>query len=173
MGLGIYPFKLTPIRRELDDPILVKGKLVAAYDALEIAEYVDTATGEIISSVEAKRRPDFKPTIRTSELTLQKEAALSRLRPEVREFAYFVLAFRNQRRGMTPPMDGLVKWYALMTQKRPSDVRRYIPRLEEARICHGDVMYPIFQFSGAKVRRIIHLAEMINASGKFTVMSYR
>jgi hypothetical protein len=119
------------------------------------------------------KRPDYKPTIRVGELALQKEAALSRLRPEVREFAHFVLSFRNQRRGVTPAMNGLVKWYAQMTGKRASDVRRYLPRLDEAGIVSGDVMHPMFQFAGTKVRRRSHLAEANTAALKFSTICRR
>lgn len=173
LGLGIVPLTLVPSRRELNHPMLVNGNLVFAYDSVEISEYLDTATGEIISAAQMAFHPDLKPTMRAGELTLQKQAVLSQLRPEVREFAYFVLAFRDQRRGVTPTIDVLVKWYAKMTGRRGSDIKRYLPRLDEAGICNGSVMYPLFQFAGTKAKKISHLGADIAASGKFTIMCHR
>jgi hypothetical protein len=153
--------------------MLFNGKLVFAYDSVEISEYLDTITGEIISAAKMSRHPDRRPTIRVGELALQKQAAISRLRPEVAEFAYFVLAFRDQRRGVTPTMEVLVKWFALMTGRRASDIRRYLPRLDEAGICQGSVMHPLFQFAGTKLKKSSHLGAEVSASGRFAIMRHR
>ncbi|WP_427313044.1 hypothetical protein [Cupriavidus sp. H39] len=98
-----------------------------------LADYVDMATGEVIPAAEASI-----PLLDLRTKLAEKEAALNSLRPEVRAFAYFVLCFANKRRGITPGIYTLCHWYADITGKRADNVRRYVPKLEQAGILAGE-----------------------------------
>jgi len=104
------------------------------------------ATGEIIPAQQASI-----PLLDLRTKLAEKEASLRSLRPEVREFAYFVLCFANKRRGITPGIDSLCHWYAGITGKRADNVRRYVPKLEQAGILAGDnLLGKLWQRTGGK-----------------------
>jgi len=151
-------FETEPYARTLRDPVLYQGDERLAYTTVKVKSYIDCMTLEIIPAHEFAAKPGAKGSIRVGELVYQREAAFARLRLEVRPFARFVLEFRDQRRGLTPDLKTLAKWYADMTGKNASDVRRYIPRLDQAGICKQDgTMYPIFQRADSKASRRSHL----------------
>jgi hypothetical protein len=94
------------------------------------------------------------------ERLLQREFILQGLRAEVRDFAKFVLRFRNQRRGITPGIDTLVKWYAEISDKQAGHVRRYVPKLMEAGVLAGtSLVGPLFQFTGRNATTRDHMRE--------------
>lgn len=163
LGRKFYPFTLKSIKRKVNPPVLLDGRMCKSYEAWEIVDYVDTFTGEIVPASDVEGLPDFKPTIRFGEMVLQRLGAIQKLRPEVRPFAGFVLKFRNMRRGLTPGVRTLATWFADMTGRRASDVRRYIPRLDEAGICLNDVMHPAFQIAGSKTTRRGHLGAEVTS----------
>ncbi|REF02461.1 hypothetical protein [Cupriavidus plantarum] len=110
-------------------------------------EYIDLRTGEIISAKDA----DIGPGVNVSAKLKSREAVLSKLRPEVRSFALFVLDFRNARRGITPGINTLCHWYAKVTGKRSDNVARYVPKLREADILAGEnVLGKLWQFSSKR-----------------------
>lgn len=104
---------------------------------LQVVEYVDVTTGEILPAEVVQKmgvrsiRPD------ASHRRLKK---LDALRKEPREFADFLLQFRNQRCGFLLPLEGIVDWYATMTRKQPNHVRRYFVPLAQAGILDTDQM---------------------------------
>ncbi|AWI80604.1 hypothetical protein CEW87_15265 [Parazoarcus communis] len=106
---------------------------------LQVTEYVDTSTGEILTAEEV-RKLGVKEI--RADARMRRERALAALRDEVRQFAEFVLSFRNGRGAFTPGMDQLCKWYAFMLDRRPDNVRRLIPKLAEGGIVeqtpHGE-----------------------------------
>jgi hypothetical protein len=173
---SVYPPRYVPFSiinkwRRLDLPIKIKGKKVSRYESVVISEYVDTSTGEILPVGTLKNDPDLWPTVYASERFMQREFILNALRKEVQEFAYFVLAFRNQRRGVTPAFQELVKWYAHLMNKQPCHVQRYIKVLEVAQIIAGsELLAPLFMIAGKSVAVREHLSEDANASAKFAVM---
>lgn len=142
------PWTLSYSRRTLKRPCRINGQNIARYIAPIITEYVDTETGEILPAAEAMTRGAW-PEIRLGERMALREAALTSLRPEVRQFAYFVLLFRNRRRGITPGLDTLAKWYADIHGKRPEHIRRYIPRMQAAGVVINQTLLgDVFQISG-------------------------
>lgn len=135
--------------------MLLNGIGITRYKAPRIAEYVDMESGEIIAADALKDHPEFTgnlelpPEFHFSEAVLQRAFILDSLRKEVRGFASFVLAFRNQRRGVTPGVDTLVRWYAQIAGKQASHVQRYVKRLEVAGILAGSsLLAPLFQVAG-------------------------
>lgn len=161
-------------REIAENPITLKGKSVTSYQAPFISEYVDTQTGEILPSSQLRNNDELWPTIYASERALQRENILNNFRPEVREFALFVMRFRNQRRGVTPNFEQLVKWYAEIKGKRPDNVRRYLPVLKAAKIIAGDsLLGGLFQIAGKSVRAALHSAEDSNASAMYALLRLR
>lgn len=169
------PFTVVMNWREIDTPIMLRGKKVTCYRGPVITEYVDTCTGEILEATELRKGKDKNkelwPELHASERCLQREFILNSLRPEVREFALFVLRFRNQRRGVTPGFDRLVRWYAELAGKRADNVRRYIKPLEKVGIIAGDsLLGSLFQITGNSVSPREHLCEDSTASSRLGLM---
>jgi hypothetical protein len=162
------PYTVTNELRKLSAPIRINGEQIVRYKAPCITEYLDMESGEIIAAAALKDNPDVWPTVRSSERMLQREFILGSLREEVRKFAVFILQFRNQRRGVTPGIDQLVKWYATLTGTEAFHVRRYVKPLEDARIIAGSsVLGPLFQIAGRSVGASKHLGEDAEAARKF------
>lgn len=162
------PYSIVKKTRNLDSPIRLDGKATTRYKAPCIAEYVDVQTGEIIAAAALKDNPEVWPTFHHSERVLQREFILGSLHKEVREFAVFVLQFKNQRRGVTPGIEQLVKWYATLSGKQACHVRRYVKPLEEAGVIAGSsVLGPLFQIAGRNVGASKHLGEDAEAARKF------
>lgn len=93
-----------------------------------VVSYINFRSGEVREASLAPRPVDQRST------HAKREAILRGLRPEVRKFAHFLLAFRNQRRGITPGESTLCKWYARCTAKQVGHVRRYLPALHRCGI---------------------------------------
>jgi hypothetical protein len=122
-----------------------------------ITAYIDLNTGEIIPADQLSI-----PTLDLREKLFARRKALESLRAEVRLFAVFVLHFANKRRGITPGVDTLCRWYADMQGKRSQDVRRYVPKLMEAGLLAGEnLLGPLFQRTGGRVKD--HLGEEFRA----------
>ena len=172
LGQRYAPFSFTLVHRTPKYPLLIDGELRESYVAPEVKEYVDTHTGEILL-VKDVPKGKLPPTNRYGEMCLQRRAVLHGLRPEVRAFAYFVLQFRDQRGGMTPGMDKLVRWYAELEGKRVPDVRRYVARLEETGVCEGDCMGPRFMWFERKPLYSHYLGAAPLAEAKFYFMKLR
>lgn len=98
-------------------------KLARNSRRMHILEYIDISTGEIIP----KRKlhiPEIRP-----EAMLTRFKRLDSLRQEVRDFAIFLLKFRNHACGFLVPMDTLVGWYADISSKRVWNIQRYFETL--------------------------------------------
>lgn len=160
--------------REISTPIIRRGKEETCYQAPVITQYVDTHTGEILEAKAIRKDKELWPELHFSERCLQREFILNSLRPEVREFALFVLTFRNKRRGVTPGFRQLVKWYAELAGKRADNVRRFIKPLEEAGIVAGEsLLGPLFQIAGKSVAAWEHLCEDSNAYSRLVLIRLR
>ena len=158
---ALRPFTVKLIPRRLKSPLRLPGdaREVTLYRAPEVIEYCDTSTGEILRADVVHRSRNFTKPIHFSELVLQREAILKGLRQEVRDFAVFVLKFRDQRRGITPGINTLVKWYADLTGKETFHVKRYLPQLTKAGILAGESLVgPLFQVAGRRTTARDHLA---------------
>lgn len=168
------PWTVVTKFREMTTPIMLRGKEVTSYRAPVITEYLDRTTGEILEAKELRKGSELWPEFHVSERCLQREFILNILRPEVREFALFVLTFRNKRRGVTPGFGQLVKWYAELTGKRADNVRRFIKPLEEVGIVAGEsLLGPLFQIAGKSVAAWEHLCEDSNAYSRLVLIRLR
>ena len=167
----LIPYTFLPVWRKLPIPVKINNVEVSRYQALSVGEYIDTNTGEIIQAADLRNDPRVPPQIHVGEIMAQRQALMNSLRKEVREFAYFVLQFRNNRRGITPAIDVLVEWYAQLHSKRVSNVRRYIKALEGAGLLAGSsLLSPLFQRTGKNRTAKDHLGEDFAALAKFMVM---
>jgi len=156
--------------RVLQRPLRINGRLRTRYSAPLMKEYVDFQTGEILSMAQVRAR-GVPQEAHHSERFLLREAVLATLRPEVRRFALFVLAFRNQRRGITPGIDTLVPWYARYANKRIDNVRRYVPRLYEAGVLAGKALAgELFQVAGKRTSARDHLGEECRAISRYAAL---
>ena len=162
LDLAVFRLKIKNMRK-LSTPIIVDGRIVTRLPQYEVIEYVNVFTGEIISAEQAKEL-GIKPGIDVSILAMQREYVLNLLRQEVREFALFLLKFRNNRRGITPDADEICKMYAEIHGLRASHVRRNIPKLKAAGILESIYMLtPLFQKAGKSMTARQHLSEDFKA----------
>jgi hypothetical protein len=151
--------------------IPINGRVVSRYQAPNVTEYIDVSTGEIIKASALRHDPRVPPQIHVGEIMLLRQDLMHSLRKEVRAFAFFVLQFRNNRRGVTPEVDTLVEWYADMHRKRASNVRRYVTVLQEAGFLAGEsLLSPLFQRTGKTVTSKDHLGEDVVARARLLTM---
>lgn len=131
-----------------------------------VTEYVDISTGEIVSAQYAKMLGITEINIRM--LKLHQDTVLDKLRKEVRDFAMFLLLFRNKRRGISPDLERICSWYSEYTGMRRDNVKRYIPTLKEVGVLASDtLLMPVFQISGKNTKGSDHLSEDFEAERKF------
>ena len=162
LDLAVFRLKIKNMRK-LSTPIIVDGRIVTRLPQYEVIEYVNVFTGEIVSAEQAKEL-GIKPGIDVSILAMQREYVLNLLRQEVREFALFLLKFRNNRRGITPDANEICKMYAEIHGLRASHVRRNIPKLKAAGILESIYMLtPLFQRAGKNMTARQHLSEDFKA----------
>jgi hypothetical protein len=165
------PYSLHSEWRTIKSPIRIENQLRVRYKAAVIDHYIDIETGEVIPTVQARKLPDFWQEIRFSERCIQRSEVLLGLRKEVRQFAEFVLKFRNFRRGITPGIETLVRWYASLHGKAPHHVRRHVMVLQNAGLLVGDnLLGALFQIAGTKVKAKVHLGEGSRAAYTFLAM---
>jgi hypothetical protein len=168
----LFPYTSSLKWRKLPVAITIDGSEVTRYQAPFIEEYIDVTSGEIIKAANLRNDPRVPPQIHVGEIMLQRQALLKSLRREVREFAFFILQFRNDRRGITPGIDTLVEWYARIYNKRPSNIRRYITVLEKVGFLAGtSLLSPLFQRTGKTKTTKDHLGEDAEASVKLLSLS--
>jgi hypothetical protein len=140
--------------------MLWKGQVVRSYDAPQL-EVCDLETGEILRLV----------CVYASEKCLQREYVMSRMRAQVRHFAQFVLKFRNFRRGTSPGLDELVRWYADLYDLRSDNVRRYVGTLKDVGFVESEnLLSPLFQLSSANMWSSEFLGEECASTGLYSVM---
>jgi hypothetical protein len=155
------PFCVEWVSRKLDPPMLYDGRKIHRYNAARLV-VCDMETGELFRVV----------GMHYAERSLQREYVLNTLRAQTRHFACFVLKFRNYRRGTTPELNTLVRWYAELFDLRPDNVRRYVPRLKTARVIESDtLMGRLFQISSASMHPDEFLGEEWVSRSKFDRMS--
>lgn len=149
-------------------PVMDAGyKKLKVLKLIKVIELVDKTTGEILTAEQAARF-GFRQGINFGVFVLQRETVLNSLRKEVREFALFVLKFRNQRGGITPDIDELCKMYAELHGMKTSHVKRYVERLKEVGVLSSKYLVgPLFQIHNKKLAPNEHLAEDIIASNVY------
>lgn len=138
----------------------------------KVTEYLDMKTGEIISSIKAKQigvmEFNYEP------LTKEKNTILDSLRKEIRDFAKFVLLFRNKRRGLSPNLGQVVVYYSKYTGKRENNIKsRLLPNLMGKVIFSETLMMPPFQINDRFATAAEHLQEDFAAENKFFMMMQR
>lgn len=168
----LWPYTTVLVWRKLPKAIYINKTLVTRYKAPKITEYLDLSTGEIIEASNLRNDPRVPPQLHVGEIQLLRQALIDSLRKEVREFALFILHFRNNRRGISPEIGTLVEWYALIFKKRPSNVRRYVKALQGASFLAGEsLLSPLFQRTGKTVTSKDHLGE--DAAARSTLLKIR
>ncbi|WP_430227521.1 hypothetical protein [Paraburkholderia tropica] len=146
---ALRPYSTIIKWRELTTPIRMGGRKVARYLAPTILEWLDPVTGELIPDEQARSDRRYRFPFRAGEKQLQREMVLSGLRTEPRKFAQFVIQFRNRRRGITPGIQQLAKWYGQQHDKRLDNVKRYIKPLMEVEILESDSLVgPLWKQDG-------------------------
>lgn len=170
----LLPYTIVMEWRRLPKAIRLNNKLVLRYKAPCITEYLDVETGEIIHASILRNDPRVPSQIHLGEILLLRQALLDSLRREVRQFALFVLCFRNNRRGITPGIETLVEWYARLHGKRPSNVRRYVAVLEDKGLLAGSsLLSRLFQRTGNRALANEHLGEDVEARRKYFALRFR
>jgi len=143
----LNPLTVTHPLRKLSIPIRLNGATLDQWRPAKVVEWVDIRTGEILADADF-RRVFGKPVYR-SERALQRHYVLRSLRPEAQSLARYILGFRNLRRGVSPAVPILVKWYAELTGQRVANVRRIVPTLAAAGIVVSDTLVgALWQHSG-------------------------
>lgn len=169
---SLRPYACVMVWRNLPTATYINKKLVTRYKAPKITEYLDMSTGEIIQAAKLKNDRRVPPEIHVGEIQMLRKYLLGSLRKEVREFAMFVLQFRNSRRGVSPEIDTLVDWYSRIHGKRPSNVKRYVATLRESSFFAGESLLSLlFQRTGKKATSKDHLGE--DASARSILLKIR
>ena len=134
-----------------------------------IIEYVNMWTGEIVSLEEAKRLGAYE--FDYGHAIKERYEILDGLRQEVKDFAVFVLQFRNKRRGLSPNLKQVVEYYSKYTGKRIDNIKsRLLPHIMNKVVYSETLMMPPFQISGKKVQAHEHLHEDFVSESKFFMM---
>jgi len=138
----------------------------------KVVEYVDYRTGEIVSAEQAKHlgvtEYNYEP------MTLERTTILDSFRKEVKEFALFVLIFRNKRRGVSPNIHQVVDYYSRYTGKRLNNIKsRLLPELYGRIISSDTLMMPPFQINDKRATAAEHLQEDFIAENKFFTLMKR
>lgn len=170
-NLQVFQTKKKRVKIQL--PIIRNGKKHLTAESVDV-EWVDVDTGEILSKSDVTKLGlvvyDY------GIMVLQREYIINSMRKEVKEFALFVLEFRNQRRGITPGIDELCHWYARFTGRKHFHIRRMVPNLIEAGVLskdNNDVVMPLFQFRGNGKSSTSFLTEMEDAKRKLIDMEVK
>lgn len=102
-----------------------------------VLEYVDLATGEIIDAHAVKKLGVrvIKPDAR-----IRRRKKLDSLRRESREFAEFLLKFRDSHCKFLVPLETLIYFYSKLTGKETRNIKRYFPSLIIAGVLDSDLM---------------------------------
>lgn len=118
-------YSTTPETKRYRSKVLNK---TFVFQRSKVVEYIDLSTGEILDTQQAKalgvKEYDYAP------LSLERDEILMTLRREVREFASFLLRFRNYEGGVSPSVEGVVKYYSLYMNKHIKHVNRYLEQLK-------------------------------------------
>ncbi|MFM0131760.1 hypothetical protein [Paraburkholderia sediminicola] len=156
--------------RRLSKPLRINGRITSRYQCLEATSYVNLRTGEVIPAEQGEQH-GLTIIGAVGRKAMAREQVLLSMRPEARAFARFCLEFRNKRRGVTPAFDRLCHLYAALHEKRPQDVRRYLPALEKAGIKAGESVLGVdWQIGGSKVSAAAHLKEDQQAEATYARM---
>jgi len=156
----LHPYTSVMVWRKLPKATYIGGRLVTRYKAPKVTEYLDMRTGEIIQAACLRNDRRVPQEIHVGEIQMLRKCLMDSMRKEVREFAMFVVQFRNSRRGVTPEIEVLVNWYSRIHRKRPSNVKRYVETLREKSFFAGEsLLSPLFQRTGKKLTSKDHLGE--------------
>lgn len=170
-NLQVFQVKKKQVKLNL--PVIRNGKKQSIIESIEV-EWVNLETGEILSKYEVTKLGHIAYDY--GIMVLQREYLLNSLRKELKEFALFVLEFRNQRRGITPGIDELCRWYAELKGQKHWNVKRMVSKLVQAGILsrdNNDVMMPLFQLKGTGLTSKAFLTEMREARSKFTLLKIK
>ncbi|QXW19368.1 hypothetical protein KXJ72_05480 [Comamonas aquatica] len=139
----------------------------------QVKEFVHVGAGDIPGTGEIVPADGMTYTsLNLVSLYTERRKVLKALRPEVREFVLFVLCFRNNRRGITPDVGVLCKWYAKLKGLRVDNVRRYIAVLRKADVLvNDDSVGRLWQKTGAKPKDVY--AETCVANNRFMLQVQR
>lgn len=125
---------------------------------------LDTQTGELLQMGQLPEN-DVQTPLWYEEVTIIRETILKSLRSEVREFANFVLQFRNHRRGIFPGITQLASWYGKLHGKRPDNVRRLVNQLIKSGLLENETLVgQYFQFAGQGKPASYHKGEETRAA---------
>ena len=138
----------------------------------KVKEYVNLKTGEIISFTFAKQigvtEFDYEP------LTQEKNEILDSFRKEVKDFALFVLVFRNKRRGLSPNIEQVVEYYSKYSGMRKNNIKaRLLPSIMQKILYSDTLMMPPFQINDRKATAKEHLQEDFIAENKFFDLMFK
>ena len=132
----------------------------------KVVEYIDMSTGEIVQPKLAKQLGlvEYNYGIFVKE----RNEILNSLRKEAREFAVFILLFRNKRRGLSPNIQQVSEYYSKYSGKRVNNIRtRLLPQIMQRVVASDTLMMPPFQLSGKGVTAHEHLQEDFIAENTF------
>lgn len=98
---------------------------------IKVVEYINMKTGEILQADQVESNFNIKSIY--PEARIRREHKINKLRKETKEFALFILKFRNKSCGFMVPFERLIEWYSKYSGKRVDSVKRSVVNL----IKHG------------------------------------
>ena len=94
---------------------------------VRVVEYVDMDTGEIISSKEARIK--YGVTSVYPDASVRRQDKINNLKSSLKDFANFILKFRNKSCGFLVPFDRIIDYYSKYSGIRLGNVKRKIKPL--------------------------------------------
>lgn len=146
--VNLVPYKVEITEKRLNSVLIKNGRTYRKIYYPSIREYVDLNTGEIFCASIVHRQ--FGAPLDYSLRILQRQAVLDSLRSEVREFAIYVLQFRNKRRGLTPDINTLCTWYGEHKGIRSDNVKRYLKKMNEI-LVDDSLLTPLFEMTDGQM----------------------
>jgi len=132
----------------------------------KVIEYLDPDTGEIIALKHFKQLGGVEYNY--GVFAQERNEILDTLREEVKDFACFVLKFRNKRRGISPNLEKVLEYYSRFSSKRIDNIKsRLLPKLYGKVLSNDNLLMPPFQFSGKNEKAYSHIAEEFVAENTF------
>lgn len=121
-------------KKYVEDNFMILTTVPDKIFGVKVTEYLDKSTGEIISAKDARDLFCLKSIYYSTMLNRHKK--LESLKEGPRDFANFILKFRNNSCGFKVSFETLIDWYANLKDKRNQHVKRYIKPLVDAEILY-------------------------------------
>ena len=132
----------------------------------KVVEYLDPETGEILTLKQFKELGGVE--YNHGVFIQERNEILDTFRSEVREFACFLLKFRNQRRGISPSVEKVVEYFSKFSGKRVNNINaRLLPKMYGKVLANDNLLTTPFQLTDKRNHGYSHMQEDFIAENTF------